>query len=89
MDLAGTMKATKDKKEQERQEAKDEDCYAKERLDAAMETVAKQCGYRDATDANDKLGAEQAEVRERKQGAMGMGLQRGSSTERRANQPCT
>ncbi len=44
LDLAGTMKATRDKKEQELQEAKDEDHNVQERLDAAMETVAKQCG---------------------------------------------
>ncbi len=79
LDLACTMKATKDKKEQEQQEAKDEDHNAKERQDAAMETVAKQCGYRDALDANDKQRRQR--VRERKQGAMGVGLQRGSSTE--------
>ena len=73
------MKVTRlgDKKEQELQEAKDEDSYAKERLDAAMETVAKLCGYTDAKDANDKLGAEQAEGEGEEAGSYGHGTSKG------------
>jgi hypothetical protein len=58
LDIAGTMKSTRDRKEQERQEAEEEDRDARERLEGAMETVAIRCGFKDSSDANTKLAAE-------------------------------
>ncbi|EKX31738.1 hypothetical protein GUITHDRAFT_104256 [Guillardia theta CCMP2712] len=45
LDLAGRMKAMKDRKEREKRDAQDEENDARERLQGAMETTAKRCGY--------------------------------------------